>query len=134
MQKTKIEWCDSTWNPVTGCLHGCDYCYARRIADRFSSHGERRDEREIHVLDERVYGEESEKPEPFPYGFVPTFHRYRLNEYEKKKGRTIFVCSMADRVRFEIFKKLGIARRCKAVFELLGRFGTNLENAMDNWI
>lgn len=96
MQKTKIEWCDSTWNPVTGCLHGCDYCYARRIADRFSSHGERRDEREIHVLDERVYGEESEKSEPFPYGFVPTFHRYRLNEYEKKKGRTIFVCSMAD--------------------------------------
>lgn len=22
--KTKIYWCDSTWNPVTGCLHGCD--------------------------------------------------------------------------------------------------------------
>ena len=19
MNKTKIEWCDSTWNPVTGC-------------------------------------------------------------------------------------------------------------------
>lgn len=49
-------------------------------------------------------------------------------------GVVFFVCSMADRVRFEIFKKLGIARRCKAVFELLGRFGTNLENAMDNWI
>lgn len=96
MNKTKIDWCDSTWNPVTGCLHGCDYCYARRIADRFSSHGERWDERVIHVLDERVYGEESEKSEPYPYGFVPTFHRYRLNEYEKKKGRTIFVCSMAD--------------------------------------
>lgn len=26
---TKIDWCDSTWNPVTGCLHGCEYCYAR---------------------------------------------------------------------------------------------------------
>ena len=24
MKKTKIEWCDSTWNPVTGCLHGCE--------------------------------------------------------------------------------------------------------------
>lgn len=22
---TKIDWCDSTWNPVTGCLHGCEY-------------------------------------------------------------------------------------------------------------
>lgn len=37
MNKTKIEWCDSTWNPVTGCKHGCDYCYARRIAGRFGT-------------------------------------------------------------------------------------------------
>ena len=36
MDKTKIDWCDSTWNPVTGCLHGCEYCYARGIAKRFS--------------------------------------------------------------------------------------------------
>ncbi len=36
MDNTKIEWCDATWNPVTGCLHGCEYCYARRIANRFS--------------------------------------------------------------------------------------------------
>lgn len=33
--KTKVDWCDSTWNPVTGCLHGCEYCYARKIAERF---------------------------------------------------------------------------------------------------
>ena len=24
MTKTKIEWCDYTWNPVTGCLRGCE--------------------------------------------------------------------------------------------------------------
>lgn len=35
MNKTKIEWCDSTWNPVTGCYHNCEYCYARKIATRF---------------------------------------------------------------------------------------------------
>ena len=35
MKKTKIEWCDSTWNPITGCYHECEYCYARRIAKRF---------------------------------------------------------------------------------------------------
>lgn len=35
MKKTKIEWCDSTWNPVVGCKHGCEYCYAKRIAERF---------------------------------------------------------------------------------------------------
>ena len=35
MQKTKIEWCDMVWNPVVGCQHGCKYCYARRMNDRF---------------------------------------------------------------------------------------------------
>ena len=34
-QNTKIDWCDATWNPVTGCYHRCEYCYARRIAERF---------------------------------------------------------------------------------------------------
>lgn len=33
---TKIDWCDTSWNPVTGCYHKCDYCYARGIATRFS--------------------------------------------------------------------------------------------------
>ena len=31
-QNTKIDWCDTTWNPVTGCLHGCEYSiYIKRI-------------------------------------------------------------------------------------------------------
>lgn len=36
MNKTKIEWCDMTWNPVTGCRRGCSYCYAKKIHNRFS--------------------------------------------------------------------------------------------------
>ena len=71
MDKTKIEWCDSTWNPVTGCNHNCEYCYARGIAPQG-------------------------KKQPYPFGFTPTLHRYSLGKYEKKAGRTIFVCSMAD--------------------------------------
>lgn len=36
MNKTKIEWCDYTINPVKGkCPMGCSYCYARRMYDRF---------------------------------------------------------------------------------------------------
>mgnify|MGYP007100142705 CR=1 FL=1 len=35
MNKTKIEWCDFTWNPVVGCTGGCAYCYARKMAHRF---------------------------------------------------------------------------------------------------
>jgi protein gp37 len=30
-----IEWALWSWNPVTGCLHNCPYCYARDIAERF---------------------------------------------------------------------------------------------------
>jgi protein gp37 len=35
VNRTKIEWCDFTWNPVIGCTGGCPYCYARRMAHRF---------------------------------------------------------------------------------------------------
>jgi protein gp37 len=30
-----IEWALWSWNPVSGCLHNCPYCYARDIANRF---------------------------------------------------------------------------------------------------
>jgi protein gp37 len=35
---TKIEWTDSTWNPVRGCdkiSPGCTHCYAETFAERF---------------------------------------------------------------------------------------------------
>jgi hypothetical protein len=43
MNRTKIDWknpkegwrLDMTWNPIVGCRHGCNYCYARRMNDRF---------------------------------------------------------------------------------------------------
>lgn len=95
MNKTKIDWCDSTWNPVTGCLHGCEYCYARSIAHRFSSGGECWEREETVVLFEKRHGLDG-RALAYPYGFKPTFHRYRLNDYIGKQGRNIFVCSMAD--------------------------------------
>ena len=91
-----IDWAWSTWNPVTGCLHGCNYCYAAKIAtaDRMKT----------------VY----------PMGFEPVFHPYRLDapknskhftddqiaakaterrldlEQAKSWAKNVFVCSMAD--------------------------------------
>ena len=67
MNKTKIEWCDYTWNPVTGCKHGCPYCYAERISKRFTG------------------------------DFEPKFHEKRLLEPVKiKKPSRVFVVSMGD--------------------------------------
>ena len=42
MDKSKIGWTTSTWNPVSGCTQispGCDHCYAKSIAEspRFAS-------------------------------------------------------------------------------------------------
>lgn len=36
--RSKIEWTDATWNPVTGCTkvsEGCRNCYAQAFAERF---------------------------------------------------------------------------------------------------
>lgn len=93
MNKTKIDWATMSWNPVTGCRHGCPYCYAKRTASRFDANlqdpvaltgG-------LHVLENKI------KATPYPYGFEPTLHRYRLNQPERQgEPQTVFVCSMAD--------------------------------------
>ncbi|MBN1845972.1 MAG: phage Gp37/Gp68 family protein [Sedimentisphaerales bacterium] len=41
--KSRIEWTESTWNPVTGCTKispGCKNCYAERMAKRLQSMGQ----------------------------------------------------------------------------------------------
>jgi protein gp37 len=75
-----VDWASWTWNPVTGCEHGCSFCYAREIAN-------------------------SQRMAPYyPNGFEPTFHPYRLaapknssvpTSADQRDGR-VFVCSMAD--------------------------------------
>lgn len=71
MNKTKIEWTDYSWNPIVGCKHGCWYCYAKKLTQRFKK--------------------------IFPNGFEPTFHPERLKEpWLLKKPSKIFVCSIAD--------------------------------------
>lgn len=67
MQTTKIEWTDKSWNPVTGCLNGCEYCYAARISHRFGR------------------------------SFEPALHPSRLSQPRRLRTPSkIFVCSMAD--------------------------------------
>ena len=106
--KTKVDWCDSSWNPVTGCRHDCPYCYARGIAKRFGAHLGDSWKNGNHVLDQpmrttetyeymRMAGIKEGPALPYPYDFEPTFHRYRLDIPSRwTKPRTIFVCSMAD--------------------------------------
>ena len=106
MNKSKIEWCDYTWNPITGCLHDCEYCYARTITRRFKGFEPRRGGEIIpkgkgtqpgsiynttygeilHIFDRqpkrrlpaRGYPNGKFIKASYPYGFEPTFHKYRL--------------------------------------------------------
>jgi protein gp37 len=69
LNNTKIEWCDSTCNPVCGCTFGCEFCYARRINNRFH------------------YIENFAEPQFFPE---------RLKQLNSKKPKNIFMDSMSD--------------------------------------
>ncbi len=106
MDNTKIDWADMSWNPVTGCRHGCPYCYARQIATRYggwTKGGKKtlanffKDPPELEgpLLVVQKNGKGSQRP--YPFGFTPTFHRYRLGQpARKQQPRNIFVGSMAD--------------------------------------
>jgi len=69
LNKTKIEWCDFTFNPVVGCKHGCSYCYAKRMNDRFKW---------------------------IPKWNEPKFYPERCNDKMPDKPSKIFVGSMCD--------------------------------------
>lgn len=114
MRNTKIDWAESSWNPVTGCLHGCEYCYARSMAHRYAGfnpestrgNGEwntiqyEKDAPRLAILNGRQYRTMQDGKKivaPYPFDFAPTLHRYRLDIPARwKKPRSIFVCSMAD--------------------------------------
>jgi len=91
MNKTKIEWCDYTWNPVTGCLHACGYCYARKIANRF---------RFADVAFNKPFtsfGIKTIVPDPSDGHFQPILWENRLDQPAKiKKPSRVFVVSMGD--------------------------------------
>lgn len=110
MNRSGIEWCDHTWNPVTGCRQDCKYCYARRMTSRFAGDvrlnlmakkdyslapaadgGE-----DLYVLDAPMLNETGNHL-VYPFGFAPTLHRYRMKIPGKlKMGNNIFVGAMAD--------------------------------------
>ncbi|MNW41810.1 Phage protein Gp37/Gp68 [compost metagenome] len=76
--KTGIEWCDSTWNPVTGCSkvsEGCRNCYAKTFTERF----------------------EGTPGHYFEAGFKVTLRPEKLGQPLRwKRPRKIFVNSMSD--------------------------------------
>jgi len=80
--RNSIGWCDFTWNPVTGCLNDCPYCYARKLAN-----GRLR----------KRYLAQWNMLNNLNYPFAPRFWPLRLREpYALKKPSRIFVCDMGE--------------------------------------
>jgi protein gp37 len=77
-EKSKIEWTDSTWNPVRGCSKvspGCKHCYAETFAERFRG----------------------VKNHPFEFGFDLRLVPEKLGDPIRwSMPRRIFVNSMSD--------------------------------------
>jgi protein gp37 len=75
---SRIEWTETTWNPVTGCTKispGCEHCYAERMAKRLQAMG---------------------SPN-YRYGFKTTCHSHLIRSpLSWKKSRVVFVNSMSD--------------------------------------
>lgn len=75
---SKIEWTESSWNPLTGCNKvspGCKHCYAERMARRLQAMG----------------------LEKYRNGFVLTLHPEVLEDpLHWEKPQLIFVNSMSD--------------------------------------
>lgn len=77
MSKTKIDWCDEVWNPVTGCSQiseGCKNCYAEKMANRLQKMG--------------LY--------KYRKGFRVECHDDEFDKRFPGKGKRIFVNSMSD--------------------------------------
>lgn len=95
--RTKIEWTQATWNPVTGCSKvstGCKHCYAERLALRLQAMGVAR----------------------YREGFRVTLHPDLLEVPKRwREPRLIFVNSMSDLFHENV--PLSFIRR---VFETMG--------------
>lgn len=79
-----IDWAGWSWNPVTGCLHNCAYCYARDIAIRHYAQ-----KFEPTFIPSRLHAPRHTKLPP--RATDPT-----ATPLQRLRARNVFVCSMAD--------------------------------------
>lgn len=85
--RSRIEWTEATWNPVTGCDRispGCDHCYALTLAARLKAMGQAKYQADGH-------------PATSGPGFAVTVHPAAVTlPLRWRSPRMVFVTSMGD--------------------------------------
>jgi protein gp37 len=114
--KSKIEWTETTWNPVTGCSKissGCQNCYAARYANRLREMGVKK----------------------YRDGFLVRLHEKEVSRPLSWKGRRlVFVNSMGDLFHEEVplpFIQSVFDTMNKAsnhIFQILTKRGSRLQD------
>ena len=94
-------WVDEQWNPITGCFRkDCHWCKQRSNKlfngdlRLYKNKGNYQIENGFYVLDEPILSEAGASIRQ-PFGFEPTYHRYRLSYLDKPKGNTTLLVSQA---------------------------------------
>lgn len=105
MHKSKSEIAERTWNPITGCMYKCNNCRKRILSTNLSgdirlnlsSSQCVRQTDNTYVLNDVFIDADTQTRLQYPFGFLPTYHRYRLSyPSELKNGYRIMVCEMGD--------------------------------------
>ena len=106
MAKNKIGWCNVTWNPVIGCKNNCEYCYARRINQRFK----------------------------FTKDFnIPEWREESFNKTFPKKPQRIFVGSMSEIYYWEILWTNKVINKIKHYPQHTFQFLTKYPDSYIGW-
>lgn len=123
MNKTSIEWALNpdgspgyTWNPITGCLNGCEYCYAKKLANTRL--------KDRYLANKNLMPSMTNLPQSMGYEladpFYPRIWPERFKPWElqaRKKPMGIFTCDMSDLFGIGIPENwttnvLNVARAC----------------------
>ncbi len=136
--KSAIEWCDLTWNPLTGCTRvspGCDHCYA------FTLHDARH---KISVENNGVWPKTGKlMPMQYarPFTEIQLFPQRLGDPLKNKRPTKYFVNSMSDLFHSKvpldyILECFNVMRRADwHIFQVLTKRGNRLQKlaSVINW-